>query len=89
MNTEAVVKSTRSRLAEIIGAEKALLLMRTLGGHRIPRVTALQVSREERDANIRSDLDAGFTYLQTATRNSVSVYTVWKAAQRPAPHTTI
>lgn len=85
-------KRRRARRANITVAEfeamvgnaaLAQRLMREMDGRRPPRMTDRRVSRETRDAQIRADLDAGHTYAETAERNQVSEFTVWRAAQRP------
>lgn len=63
---------TPRRLAELIGAEKARLLMAELGGHRIPCWTEQRARRAERDAQILAELDDHATYDEVAERYDVS-----------------
>lgn len=59
---------TIRRLIALLGKEPALLLLDEHGGSRLPRLTAYDRERIERDEQIRRDVDEGETYAAVAER---------------------
>lgn len=75
-------KVTAFRLIALLGPSTAWELMREFGGHHVPQLSDELRRRNKRDLAIQADLDAGYTYEETAARNRVSRPTVMRASQR-------
>lgn len=75
---------TARRLAGLVGAELADILMREWGGHRLPRLSAAQTARRVRDAQIRAAIDAGATYRQAGRDAGIDPAHAFRIANRVA-----